>query len=67
MFKAPLYVAGIIFGLVALIHLYRIFNHFNIIIGTVEVPVWINFIGVIVAGGLSIWMFTSARCSKCGR
>lgn len=63
---APLCVAGIIFGLVALVHLYRLFDHFNLVVGTTEIPVWANIVGVIVAGGLSIWMFSSACCcSKC--
>lgn len=62
--KTPLYVAGTIFGLIALIHLYRLYSHFNIVIGTTEIPSWANVIGAIVAGGLSYWMFYSA-CSKC--
>ena len=64
MSKTPLYVAGTIFGLVALVHLYRLYSHFSIIIGTTEVPSWVSVVGVIVAGGLSYWMFSSA-CSKC--
>jgi hypothetical protein len=65
MHKAPLYVAGTIFGLVALVHLYRLYAHFNLVIGTTEVPSWANVVAFIVAGGLSIWMFSSACCSKC--
>lgn len=65
MSKAPLLVAGTVFGLVALAHLYRIFDHFNIVVGTTEVPTWANIVGVIVAGALSYWMFSSACCSKC--
>lgn len=64
MSKVPLYVAGTIFGLVALIHLYRLYSHFNLVIGTTEVPTWANIVGVIVAGSLSYWMFYSARCSS---
>lgn len=66
MSKAPLYTAGSIFALVALIHLYRLYSHFNIVVGTTEIPYWVNVIGVIVAGGLSYWMFSSA-CSKCSK
>jgi hypothetical protein len=64
MSKAPLYVAGTIFGLIALIHLYRLYSHFSIIIGTTEVPSWVNVVAAVVAGGLSYWMFSSA-CPKC--
>lgn len=64
MSKTPLYVAGTIFGLVALIHLYRLYSHFNLVIGSTEVPFSINVIGAIVFGLLSLWMFWSA-CPKC--
>ncbi len=65
--KAPLYVAGTIFGLIALLHLYRLYSHFSIVIGTTEVPVWANGVGFIVAGALSYWMFhTACKCCKCG-
>lgn len=65
MYKAPLYVAGTVFGLVALVHLYRLFSHFNLVVGSTEVPTWANIVGILVAGGLSYWMFASARCSRC--
>lgn len=64
MSKAPLYVAGTIFGLVALVHLYRLYSHFNLVIGTTEVPLAVNVVGAIVFGALSLWMF-SAACPKC--
>jgi hypothetical protein len=64
MSKAPLYVAGTIFGLVALVHLYRLFSHFNIIVGTTEIPFWVNIVGALVFGALSFWMFAST-CEKC--
>jgi len=65
MSKAPLTVAGTIFGIVALVHLYRIYDHFNLIVGTTEVPVWVNVTGAVIAGALSLWMFKSACCDSC--
>lgn len=64
MSKIALYVAGIIFGLIALVHLYRFFYHFHLIIGSEEVPVGASLIGAIIFGLLSIWMFASTCCSK---
>lgn len=64
MSKAPLYAAGTVFALFALIHLYRLYSHFSIVIGATEVPYWVNIIGAIVGAALSYWMFSSA-CSKC--
>jgi len=67
MSKAPLYVAGTIFGFAALVHLYRIFNHFNVVVGTTEIPTSANIIGAIVFGALSLWMFASTCCTRCSR
>lgn len=57
-----LIVAGIVFAIMALIHLYRIFNFFPIVFGTVAVSETASYVGVVVAALLSIWMFTSAGC-----
>jgi hypothetical protein len=62
--RAPLLVAGTIFGLVALIHVYRLYSHFNVVFGTTEIPNWASVVAAIVAGGLSWWMFSSACCCK---
>lgn len=65
MTKSPLYVAGVVFALVALLHLYRLYDHFNVVVGTTEIPYWANGVGFIVAGLLSYYMFSSARESCC--
>lgn len=62
--KTALLTAGTIFALVALIHLYRLFSHFSIIVGTTEIPIWVNFIGIVVAGTLSFWMFKAAKFNQ---
>ena len=49
--------AGIIFILVALFHLVRIFEDWPIIIGDWSVPKWLSWIGLIVAGGLALLGF----------
>lgn len=64
MHKIPLYVAGIVFGVLALIHLYRYFYHFNVIIGETVVTGNTSLIAFIVLGLLSLWMFCSAGCCK---
>lgn len=60
--KSPLIVAGILFALVALVHLSRLYFQFPLIIGTTLIPLWVNGIGLVVSGALSYWMFTSACC-----
>lgn len=64
MSRVALYVAGIIFGTVALVHLYRFFYHFPIIIGTANIPPMASLAGALVFGALSAWMFASTCCSK---
>jgi hypothetical protein len=64
MSKAPLYVAGTIFAIVALVHLYRLYSHFNLIVGSTPVPFYFNIVGAIIFGALSLWMFKAA-CPRC--
>ncbi len=59
--KAPLIVAGIVFAIVALAHLARIYFQIPVVVGTTEVPFSVNIIGFIVAAILSIWMFRSCK------
>jgi hypothetical protein len=47
-------VAGLIFAVVALFHLARIFAQWNLIIGDWSVPKSVNWVAVIVAGGLAL-------------
>jgi hypothetical protein len=46
-------VAGIIFALVALLHLVRIFIEWPVIIGDWSIPIWASWIAL-VAGGLAL-------------
>lgn len=61
--KAPLIVAGIVFAIVAILHLLRLYYAVPILVGNTPIPLWVNGIGLIVAGLLSFWMFTAACCS----
>ena len=48
-------VATLIFGLVAAVQLARLIFGFPILIGGVTIPIWASGIGVLVAGGMSLW------------
>lgn len=64
--ETPLIVGGIIFTLVALVHLYRLLTGTLVIVGTTFVPLWITVAGLVVAVLMAIWMFTVACCChKC--
>jgi hypothetical protein len=47
-------VAGIIFGVVALFHLIRIFAEWTLIVGNWSVPKSVSWIALVVAGGLAL-------------
>ena len=55
--KTFLWVAGIIFTLVAALHLLRIFEEWPVIIGDWSVPKWASWVALIVAGGLALFGF----------
>ena len=47
-------VAGLIFAMVALFHLVRIFAEWIVIIGDWSIPMWVSWIALVVAGGLAL-------------
>ncbi len=59
--KIPLIVAGIIFSLVALIHLLRLIFGWEIIIDGNIVPMSVSTVGFIISLILAIWMFTASK------
>ncbi len=52
-----IYLAGIIFGIMALVHLGRLFCPFQVAIGTFLIPEWFSYIGFIFFGFLSVYLF----------
>lgn len=62
--KVALYVAAILFAAGAVGHLVRLFTNYQIIIGSIEVPIWVSFPGAAVAAALAAWMAASARRVK---
>jgi hypothetical protein len=52
--KAFSLVAGLIFALVALLHLVRIFEEWPVIIADWSVPKSVSWVALIVAGGLAL-------------
>jgi hypothetical protein len=52
--------AGIIFAVVALFHLVRIYMGWSVEIEDWSVPMWLSWIGLVVAGGLAFFGFRLA-------
>jgi hypothetical protein len=49
--------AGVIFAIVALAHLLRVFMGWPIVIDNWTVPMWLSWIALVFAGGLSYFGF----------
>jgi hypothetical protein len=53
-------VTGAIFSIVALVHLLRIYFGWPLLIGNWDIPMWISWVAVVVAGGLGYCGFRLA-------
>lgn len=54
-------VSGLVFGIVALLQLFRAVRQLPVQVGMTTVPVWASWVAVIVAGGLCLWAFRTGR------
>jgi hypothetical protein len=48
-------IATVIFALVAVLHLLRLVIGWSVIIDTWTAPMWVSWVGLVVAGGLSYY------------
>ncbi len=62
--ETPLIVAGIIFGIMAAIHLIRLFWSFDIVIAGYTIPTSASAVVFVVAAVLSIWMFRASKSRR---
>lgn len=53
--RAYLWISGALFGFLALVHLLRLVRHWPVDLAGYSVPLWASWIGLLVAGGLSVW------------
>jgi hypothetical protein len=58
------WVAATIFAVMALGHLYRLFTHFQLIIGSHTIPQWVSIVGLVVAAFLSWMLCREARGTR---
>jgi hypothetical protein len=55
-------VAGVVFGIFAIGHIIRLVGHIQVTVGATQIPIWVSWVAVVVAGCLSIWFWRlSAR------
>lgn len=58
------WIASAIFALMALIHIYRLFTHFQIVIGSHSIPEWVSMVAIVVTAGLSWMLCREARGAR---
>ena len=58
--RAYLLISGLIFGAVALLHVTRLALDWPAQVAGWAIPLWLSWIGVLVAGALCIWAFRLA-------
>ena len=64
--RAYLRISGALFGLIALAHLLRLFRHWPVDFAGYLVPQWASWLGLLLAGGLSLWAFRLLRAMRRG-
>ena len=58
------WIAAAIFALMALVHLYRLFTHFRIVVGSHEIPMWVSIVALVIAALLSWMLCREARGTR---
>ena len=52
-----LLISGVIFGLVAIMHLLRVINTWSFQIGPMDIPMWMSYGGIVIPAVLCGWAF----------
>ena len=52
-------VSGVFFGFLTLLQAVRAFNQWPVQVADFQVPVWVSWLVVVVAGSLCVWAFRS--------
>jgi hypothetical protein len=62
--RTYLQISGTLFGLMALGHLLRLLRHWPVDVGGYMLPLWVSWLGVLLASGLSVWALRLARAPR---
>ena len=52
-------VSGVLFGVFAVVQAVRALNQWPVQVAGFDVPVWVSWVAMIVAGSLCVWAFRS--------
>jgi hypothetical protein len=54
-------ISALVFFAVALLHVYRIFTHFQVVLGSHAMPMWFSYFGVIIPALLAILLLRESK------
>lgn len=54
-------IASLIFAIMALLHIYRLFTHFQVILGSHEIPMTVSYLAIVVAAILAWGCYRESR------
>lgn len=54
-------IAALIFTIIAVLHAYRLFTHFQVVLGSHTIPGWVSYLGVLIPAILAYGLFRESR------
>ena len=54
-------IAVAVFALIAVVHLFRLFAGWEVVVTGFVIPVWWSVLGLVIAGGLALMVWREAR------
>ena len=54
-------VSGVLFGVIAVLQAVRALNQWPVQVAGFDVPVWVSWVAMVVAGSLCVWAFRSGH------
>jgi sterol desaturase/sphingolipid hydroxylase (fatty acid hydroxylase superfamily) len=54
-------VSGVLFGVIAVVQAVRALNQWPVQVEGFDVPVWVSWVAMVVAGSLCVWAFRSGH------
>jgi hypothetical protein len=55
------WIAAALFALAGIVHIVRVFTHFQVVFGTHVIPMWVSYVAIVVAVFLSWMLCREAR------
>lgn len=54
-------IAAVIFFAMAIIHAYRIYTHFQVVLGSHNIPIWVSYFGIVIPGLIGIMLLRESK------